>query len=478
MRRLLCLSLSAAVLFGALSLTACGRAEGRNRYLINGEYFPEEGKLVATMQASILNNTDVALSALEFQLWPNAYRENAAYPPVTEPYLAAAYYGGASYGGITVSSCEGAEFTVGGEDDTLLIATLPEELYPDERAELKFTFEVQLANINHRLGVGEHAVNLANFYPVLCTYSDTGFYECVYAANGDPFVSDCADYTVNLTVPDGYTVVGAERAAENGNGVLYSLQAENVRDVAFVIGENYQEVKTSVNGTPIRYYYFEDDEPTRALAAAADSFAFYERSFGEYEYPTYTVVQTDFPYGGMEYPMLAMISRNLRPNEVAAVVAHETAHQWWYAMVGSDQFSEAWQDEGLAEYSVALFLDAHPQYGGTYREMVGLSESSYRAFFSVYSQVSGSANTRMSRPLTDYSGLYEYRNIAYDKGVILFDRIRTVAGERKVLRALSLYAKRYGGKIATAAELASCFVDAGAHVAELFTSFTEGLCVI
>ena len=211
---------------------------------------------------------------------------------------------------------------------------------------------------------------------------------------------------------------------------------------------------------------------------AADSLSFYEKTFGDYAYPAYTVVQTDFPYGGMEYPMLSMISLSLHQSEVAAVVAHETAHQWWYAMVGSDQYNEAWQDEGLAEYSVALFWDAYPQYGGSYKEMVALSESGYRAFFSVYSQVSKSSDTRMSRPLSEFGGLYEYRSIAYDKGVILFDRVRTVAGERKVLRALSRYAKRYGGKIASADDLISCFVDVGAHVAELFASFIEGKCVI
>ena len=478
MRKLVCATLSSAMLLSVFSFTACGKGEGLSRYKIDAEYLPEEQKLVATMEASIFNRTDVALPALEFQLWPNAYRENATHPPVAEPYVAAAYYGGPSYGGIEITSCEGAEITYKGEDSTLLVAKLPKELYPDERATLKFSFEVQLASINHRLGAGEHAVNLANFYPVLCAYGKNGFYECEYSPNGDPFVTDCADYDVTLAVPKSYTVAGAERAGEKGDSALFTLQAKNVRDVAFVLSEHFQKVETTVNATPVQYYYIDDKSPTHALGVAADSLSFYKRTFGDYDYPCYTVVQTDFPYGGMEYPMLSMISLSLREGEVAAVVAHETAHQWWYAMVGSDQYNEAWQDEGLAEYSVALFWNAHPQYGGSYQEAVALSEKSYRAFFSVYSQVSGSSDTRMSRPLTEYSGLYEYRSIAYDKGVILFDRVRAVAGERKVLRALSLYAKRYGGKIASAADLVACFVDAGAHVAELFTSFTEGLCVI
>ena len=245
-----------------------------------------------------------------------------------------------------------------------------------------------------------------------------------------------------------------------------------------MLSEEFRLAETAVGEIPVSYYYLNDGNAEETLACAAESLTYYGETFGAYAYGSYTVVQTDFPYGGMEYPMLSMIAADLREEEVPVVVAHETAHQWWYASVGSDQFGNAWQDEGLAEFSAALFLDAHPAYGVSYEDCVTASEQSYRAYFSVNSQLTGEQNTAMQRPLTEFSGEYEYRNIAYDKGVILFDRLRDTLGDQKFFAALRAYAKANGGKIASPAELVSCFAARGAHAEGIFDSFLQGTCVI
>ena len=385
------------------------------------------------MTVTVPNSGENALEALKFELYPNAFREDAEFAPVSGIYKNAAYYAGMNYGGIAISSVENAAgFEINGEDKNILTVTLEEPLYPDEAVTLGIDFEVTIPAVNHRFGVGQHNVNLANFYPVLCARTESGFYECVYSSNGDPFVSECADYDVTLVIPEEYTAVWGgtgEWTAANGKKTCHAV-FENVRDVAFVLGKELRSVSADADGVSVEYWYFSDTSPDRTLKVATDSLSYFSRTFGKYEYPRYVVVQTDFPYGGMEYPALSMISSALKESEVPAVVAHETAHQWWYAMVGNNQFEAAWQDEGLAEYSSALFLGAYPEYGGSYEEFVRRSENSYRAYYSVSSQISGEADTSMTRPLTAYSGDYEYRNLAYDKGVILFDRVRAVTGDR------------------------------------------------
>ena len=479
MKKIFVCAFGAFLMVGSLAgFSGCGeKAAVRPHYSISGEYFPDRQTLKAEMSVTVPNLADAALDHLSFELWANAYRKGAKFSPVSELYREAAYYGGESYGGISVSALEGADsFEVCGEDENILSVKLSEPLSQGESVTIGMDFEVTLANVNHRLGVGEHNVNLANFYPVLCARGEEGFLEYVYAQNGDPFVSDCADYEVELTFPSDYEVAfGGEGTVEMGAGKkTLKSKTEGARDVAFVLGKDLKKSETQAAGKTVEYFYFEDEKPETALKAAADSLNCFSELFGEYLYPKYTVVETDFPYGGMEYSALGMISSGLEQGDVPAVVAHETAHQWWYSMVGSNQFENAWLDEGLAEYSAALFLEAHPEYGVSYQELVRRSENGYRAYFSVKSQISKDQDTNMNRPLTSYSGEYEYRNLAYDKGVILFDRVRSVTGDKKFFSGLKRYCSDYTGKIATPEDLMSCLRPAK----ELILSFVDGKCVI
>lgn len=463
----------------AAGFTGCKKTSfTRPHYTIEGEFFPETQKLVAQMTVDVPNVTDSALESLSFELWANAYREGAAYQPVSKLYSPAAYYAGTSYGGIDIASVEGAvKYEIGGEDKNILSVTLQEPLFPDETVSVSVGFEVTLANVNHRLGVGEHNVILSGFYPVLCARGDSGFLEYVYSSNGDPFVSDCADYDVTLTFPEEYEIAYSgtgEVTQSNGKKQLVA-RAEGARDVAYILGTELKSIKETVGGTQVEYFYLSDASPEQTLTVAKESLAYYSETFGEYEYPKYTLVQTDFPYGGMEYSGLAVIAADLQAGDIPAVVAHETAHQWWYSMVGSNQFETPWLDEGLAEYSAALFLGEHPQYGTTYQQFVSQCVSGYRSYFSVKTQLSGETDTTMNRPLTAYSGEYEYRNIAYDKGVILLDKVRSVAGDRSFFASMKKYFAQNTGRIASPEDFISCFKGS---VEELFRSFTDGKCVI
>ncbi len=482
MKKLLCVAAGALLIAASFGLTSCAEKGGKRcAYAIDAEYFPETRTLSADMRVDFVNTATVPLEEIKFELWANAYRENATYRPVSELFKSSAYYAGESYGGIEITGIAGAKtFRIGGEDANILSVTLQDPLEAGECASVEISFETQLAEVNHRLGVGKNTVNLANFYPTLCYLKEDGFQEYVYSSNGDPFVSEICDYEVTLTVPEEYTLVSGFEAQESDleGKRAYHVREEGVRDVAFVLGKGMSAVSDEACGKEVRYYYFNDPSPETALKCACDALTCYSEAFCDYAYPRYTLVQTDFVYGGMEFPALSMISSTLNKGEMPAVVAHETAHQWWYAMVGSNQFEHAWQDEGLAEYSSALFFERFPDYGLTYADCISASEQSYRAFFSIHSQVTKEADTSMDRALTAYTGEYEYRNIAYDKGVILFDRVRELMGEKKFMNALSKYAKTYSGKIATPEQLISCFSKSGSNVLPVFESFTEGKCVI
>ena len=470
-------------LCGVFTLTGCKKlVDAHTRYEIIAEYMPETRTLTATEKVTFENQTDNALSVLKFQLYPNAYRKDATYSPISSAYASSAYYNGKSYGEMAISSVHGAKnWEVMGEDENILYAYLERPLYPGDTAVLDIAFLVKLAEVNHRTGVTKNTVNLGNFYPILCGVKGGGFVETVYYSDGDPFLSDCADYKVTLTAPKDYTVVSTgviieERTLEGQKE--YTMSALNVRDFAIVLSESFRVSTVKSGDAILSYYYYEDTSPTKTLDLIQESFAFYEKTFGEYPYESYSVVQTGFCFGGMEYPCLVMVSDMLVEAGRARVIAHETAHQWWYAVVGSDQIEEAWQDEGLAEYSTVLFFEKHEKYAFTREGIVREALMEYRSYYDVYGSLLGRADTRMSRHLKDYISDYEYKCLAYDKGVIMWDTLRKSVGDKKFLEGLQRYYSACRFQTATPHQLIGCFEKTGLDVEGFFDSFLQGKAVL
>ena len=83
--------------------------------------------------------------------------------------------------------------------------------------------------------------------------------------------------------------------------------------------------------------------------------------FGPYPYTELDVVQTPTTAGGIEYPGVFVVGYDAWDqisDRFLFVVVHETAHQWWYSLVGNDQTLDPWMDEALAQFAVALFIGA------------------------------------------------------------------------------------------------------------------------
>ncbi len=484
MKKFLSILLIICVAMSALSLTACSQNGGgqTTSYEIYVSYDEDAKTLSGTAAVDYFNDTDNELNDLKFNLYGNAYREGALYPPVSAAYETAAYYGGKSYGSMDIANVENcAGWTVAGVDSNLLIVNLQQSLYPGQRVKITISYTLSLANINHRTGVAKNCVNLGNFYPILCAYTPEGFLECPYYNIGDPFVSECADYSVTLDIPEAFAAATSGKALTESvtNGrkkCTFSLL--NARDFAVVLSDKFQIVSENVDGVEVSYYHINDSNAQTSLSVAAESLRFFSQTFGSYAYPTLSVVQTDFCYGGMEYPALTMISTSSDSDSRIYTIVHENAHQWWYAMVGSDQINNAWQDEGLAEYSTLMFFENNGGYGFTRTGLVGTATKSYRAYFSVLGQLNGTVDTAMSRRLDGFSGEYEYNNVTYNKGLILFETLRTSIGDGNFKQCLRNYFAKFSGTVATADDLCGIFISGGTDVEGFFTSFIEGKVII
>ena len=479
----LTLLLALVFAFGALFVSGCGKKErDRNLYELTCSY--DDGVLDGTLDFTFYNSFPTAVKELKFNLFPNAYRQGAKYPAVAASAAAGAYYAGKSYGNIEIEKVAGENgempFAVTGKDENILSVPLEEEVFPDERVSISVDFSVSLAKINHRLGITESAVNLGNFYPVLCGY-DGGFYECVYYSSGDPFFSDCADYEVTFTADEKYTVAASGELKESrkeGGGITNVYALENARDFALCLSENFETMSASAEGVTVNYYYSKDKQPVTSMEYAVKAVETFSSLFGAYPYKTLSVVETGFNEGGMEYPALVYISDRLEPAAFGEVIVHETAHQWWYAAVGNNQVEYGFLDEGLAEYSTVLFYENNEGFGMTRPQMIGAAELTYRTFCNVYDKLFGKVDTSMLRPLGAYSGEYEYVSIAYIKSCLMYEYLRLTVGDDMFFKGLKKYYADYAFAEAEPQDLVGTFEKCGADTNGFFESFFDGSVII
>lgn len=431
--------LLAAVIPLAAVLCSCQTGEAadkRDLYVISAS-FDGDRTLTANEKVYAENRTDGALSRIYFHLYPRAYEEDAQFK-ACENIISP---GSLEITGVSLSVP--GSYEIEGEDEDLLAVIPDSPVLPEEKIRIEIEFTLVLPQTDHRLGVNSLGVaSFGNWYPVLCADKDTS----PYYAYGDPFVSETADYEVSVSLPDDLSVVmtGEERVQSSGNGrKSVSSSAANVRDFAFLAGKfNKSAVKSGK--TTVSYYYIKDDDAKGSLSAAVDALATFSRLFGEYPYGDYDVVQSMPGSGGMEYPCLSMISAaNNRSLYIEAII-HETAHQWWYSLVGSNQIENAWLDEGLAEYSATLFYEKNPAYGVTAEARIADASASYL----IYLDITLEKTHSMNRRLPDFLSAADYSYISYVKGELFFHSLRQLIGDGAFFGGLKTYVAENSGRIA------------------------------
>ena len=431
-------------------------------YTLFCEYDEVNHTLDGKERVEIFNKYDNTLSELKFFLYPNSFNEGKE--AVSSSYFNRAYpTGEISYGNIEIESVtsenEALEYQVN-EEGNILTVSLQEDIYPNERISVDIEFTVKLANINHRLGYGENTVNFGNFYPVLCVY-ENGFVENNFATNGDPFYSETANYDVTLSFNKNFVLASSGDVlseSENGDNIVVNIEAKKVRDFAFTLSTKFQKISNTVGDITVNYYYYDEDNFEENLMIACDAMTTFQELFGEYPYKTINVAKTNFCFGGMEYPNLVFISDEVADAETYKyVIVHELAHQWWYSLVGNNEFSEAWLDESLTEYSTALFFEKNEQYGIDYDELIEGALRSYRLFIGTYKDILGDIDESMNRNLSEFNTEPEYVNCVYTKGVLMFDSVRNTLGDNKFFKCLQNYFDDFEYKTATGQDLIEIF---------------------
>lgn len=405
------------------------------------------------MTYTFYNHYQNDLEKVLFSLYPKAFSESATVKPIYDSDYENAYVDGVSYGDIEIkcikSSGKDLPFSVGGINNGTLTVNFNEKLKINKTASIYMEFTVKLPSIRHRFGYGNNTINLSGFYPIACVYENGKFYENVYYPSGDPFYSNTANYQVNLTVPSEYTLASSMHVTKtvwSGGETEYQMQRNSVRDIAFILSKNFNVLQKTVNGVDVKYYYYNDNEPSRSLEIACESLSYFSNNYVKYPYLEYVVCQGDFLYGGMEYPCLSLISDELNDENKVYTVVHETAHQWFYGLVGVNQSEEGFFDEGLTELSTTLCLSDLKPKEYNFQEMISQTEKLYDLLKSTL-EAQGYKNVgKLKRNLGDFNNQTDYVITAYYRSQIMFSKVLNAMGKKKFIGFLKDFTNKYSHK--------------------------------
>jgi len=200
--------------------------------------------------------------------------------------------------------------------------------------------------------------------------------------HGDPFVTPTSPF-VQLTVTTDRKLVIAtsgDLVSRSEDGLTQRFEARDVRDVTLTAAPDFKSRSATVGGTRIRYLYRSSTNASATLDAAVDAFRVLEWRLGDYPYPTFTVVQSAGGYG-MESPRLIWIPYGVGAANLRYLVTHETAHQWFYGLVGNDQARQPFADEAAADFAARFVIGAKRSSrcstGRLDRSIYGYTEACY-----------------------------------------------------------------------------------------------------
>jgi hypothetical protein len=156
----------------------------------------------------------------------------------------------------------------------------------------------------------------------------------------------------------------------------------------------------------------------------------------------------------MEYPTLITAGTSwLDPdwalfNEL--VTEHEFGHQYWYGMVATNEFEDAWLDEGINSYTETKVLAA--LYGADTSAINGKTLS----ISDLESQRIAYLATPDYDPMTRFAWKFvnssSYSGVTYGKTATVLTTLEAIVGEDAMRRAMHVYFMRYRFTHPTAAD--------------------------
>jgi hypothetical protein len=171
----------------------------------------------------------------------------------------------------------------------------------------------------------------------------------------------------------------------------------------------------------------------------------YDQRYGPYPYKIITLIDPEpgSEMGGMEYPTLFTADTGwYDPTHITELTAeHEFGHQYWYSMVATNEFEDAWLDEGINSYTEVKVLAA---ILGPYNSVIDRPYTNAGDFelqrFEYLSKADYDPVTRWAFKFRDSDS---YGGITYGKSATLLATLESLIGTDTMDEAMRTYFLHY-----------------------------------
>ena len=440
-------------------------------YQIEATLVPREHKINASEVLTYKNLTGQPQQTFPFHLYLNAFQPQSTF--MTESRLSGGRgveWDSNHYGSETVTKLEVdgmGEVTKkihfihpddnNAEDRTVFQVELPKAVAPGDSVTFRMDFVDVMPEVVARTGYKRDFYMVGQWFPKVGVWWH-GQWNCHQFHDTTEFFADFGTFDVKLTVPKD-EVVGAGgdlvSSADDSDGTkTLTFHSEDVHDFSWTASPYFTDVEDSWTGSAgaVKIHLLMSPghmkTTPRYLHALKGALAYYDQAIGPYPYDRITVV--DPPHGalqagGMEYPTLITagttwwMPKGMLEPEV--VVVHEFGHQYWYGMVATNEFEDAWLDEGINSYEEVKAM----------RSLYGAGTSAVNFPFAQMGdgeeQRIGYLSIPSFDPLTRHAWQFQneasYGAITYGKTATVLLTLEKIIGPDKMREAMHQYFLRY-----------------------------------
>src|ERR1700688_2235543 len=343
------------------------------------------------------------------------------------------------------------------DDKTVVDVKLLKAIAPGEYVQFKIAFRTVFPETEARSGWKRDFVLGGQWFPKVGVFWH-GAWNCHQYHAMTEFFADFGVYDVKLTVPQ-FEVMGASgiKVSEVSNSdstKTLTYHGDDIHDFAWTASPRYKvkedgvyqgqmgPVQMRILMQPAHWSQVERHE--KILRESLERF---ESWYGPYPYKTITLVdpEPDSAAGGMEYPtFITGDSSWFMPDGFylpELVVEHEFGHQYWYGMVATNEFEDAWMDEGINSYTEVKVLDSILGKNTSIMNLAGVTVGEREQQRLGY--ISVADRDPMAQKAYEYYSSNSYGGITYGKTASVLLTLEGIIGEDTMARAMHTYFIRF-----------------------------------